>query len=41
MSLQSVTSTGLIQSLRKYFSCMSTHGRHLAIVALSEYFGFL
>ena len=39
MSSQSVTSTGLIQSFLKYFSCMSTHGRHLAMAGLSAYFG--
>jgi len=30
----------LIQSFLKYFSCMSTHGRHLASMGLSAYFGF-
>src|SRR5205809_8096809 len=40
MSSQSVTRTGLIQSLRKYFSCMSTQGRHFRIIALSAYLGF-
>src|SRR5437773_12396530 len=40
MSSQSVTRTGLIQSFRKYFPCMSTQDRHFRIVALSAYLGF-